>query len=611
MSMDTQTFQKTRENTRKQLLAAFNAAGFWNGRLSSSALSTATAVIALALVDRVGHDRLIRKGLDWLAANINPDGGWGDTVGSRSNINTTSLCWAALAFAPEALPAWEQAAVRAGGWIRQYAGSDQAAAISDTILKFYGTDRTFSTPVLTLLILSGRLGARREAFGNIPCLPFELAAVPHAFWRLLGLPVVSYAIPALVAIGQTHHAHLPTRNPFLRVLRQTVRRLTLDKVLAMQPSSGGFLEAIPLTSFVCACLAAIGEKDHPIVRQAVRFLVGQVRADHSWPIDTCLSTWLTSLSIHALSVSGDLSANLPAPDRQAVLSWLMAQQYRRVHPFTHTPPGGWSWMNTDGAVPDADDTPGAILALAVLAPEDPAVVRAIERGVIWLLQLQNRDGGMPTFCRGWGKLPFDRSAADISAHALRAWRRAGQLLSPVISLRVERSGKRLVQYLRASQAADGSWVPLWFGNQSGPDAANPCYGTARVIKGLAESGFAGEEMTVRGIFWLLETRKAGGGWSGGTDPESIEETGVAVDALSTWLLHVDRRHPLCGRVRLAIMAGVESLVRQTQTGTVFPAVPIGLYFAKLWYDEELYPVIFTLSALEMAKQALTPATGPS
>src|SRR5262249_3708503 len=46
---------------------------------------------------------------------------------------------------------------------------------------------------------------------------------------------------------------------------------------------------------------------------------------------------------------------------------------------------------------------------------------AAKAGVSWLLDLQNRDGGWPTFCRGWGHLPFDRSSADISAHALRAF----------------------------------------------------------------------------------------------------------------------------------------------------------------------------------------------
>ena len=37
----------------------------------------------------------------------------------------------------------------------------------------------------------------------------------------------------------------------------------------------------------------------------------------------------------------------------------------------------------------------------------------------WLIHLQNRDGGWPTFCRGWGALPFDRSGCDLTAHVLR------------------------------------------------------------------------------------------------------------------------------------------------------------------------------------------------
>jgi squalene-hopene/tetraprenyl-beta-curcumene cyclase len=56
------------------------------------------------------------------------------------------------------------------------------------------------------------------------------------------------------------------------------------------------------------------------------------------------------------------------------------------------------------------------------------------------LGLQNRDGGIPTFCRGWGA--FDRSSPDITAHALRAraaWRND---LPPAMSRRVDRAAAR-------------------------------------------------------------------------------------------------------------------------------------------------------------------------
>src|SRR5207248_5744115 len=142
-----------------------------------------------------------------------------------------------------------------------------------------------------------------------------------------------------------------------------------------------------------------------------------VRTDGSWPIDTNLSTWVTTLSVNALASAGDLGA---LDKKEELLAWLLAQQYRERHPFTGADPGAWAWTPLPGGVPDADDTPGAMLALGCLhtGPQPPEFAAA---GLRWLLDLQNRDGGMPTFCRGWGRLPFDRSGSDLTAHALRAF----------------------------------------------------------------------------------------------------------------------------------------------------------------------------------------------
>src|SRR5262245_11053707 len=82
---------------RDALLAERNAEGFWVGELSSSSLSTATAVIALHLADASAHAALVGNGLDWIAATQNPDGGFGDTTKSLSNISTSMLVRAALA----------------------------------------------------------------------------------------------------------------------------------------------------------------------------------------------------------------------------------------------------------------------------------------------------------------------------------------------------------------------------------------------------------------------------------------------------------------------------------------------------------------------------------
>src|SRR5688572_145592 len=83
-------------NTRAHLLSLRNAAGHWEGELSSSALSTATAIVALGTVDAREHAAAIALGVKWLVEHQNADGGWGDTTLSKSNLSTTLLCWSAL-----------------------------------------------------------------------------------------------------------------------------------------------------------------------------------------------------------------------------------------------------------------------------------------------------------------------------------------------------------------------------------------------------------------------------------------------------------------------------------------------------------------------------------
>src|SRR3990170_2296357 len=90
---------------RRALFDGRAASGHWEGRLSSSALATATAVTALAVARRAGitepaDDAIVSNGVRWLLTNVNRDGGWGDTPDSVSNISTTALVWAALAFGP-------------------------------------------------------------------------------------------------------------------------------------------------------------------------------------------------------------------------------------------------------------------------------------------------------------------------------------------------------------------------------------------------------------------------------------------------------------------------------------------------------------------------------
>ena len=622
----------TLDRITDRVLAARTPEGHWTGELSSSALSTATASIALALVGRSRPrpylDALVRNGLAWLARTQNADGGWGDTTDSPSNVSTTALCWAALTIAGGDEAGCRAARERARDRMRRAAGSLEPRPLERAITRRYGKDRTFSVPILTVLALAGLLGAvdrgEREPAGgrnggregndgsgrnggsgrigggwrHVPQLPFELAAMPPAFYRWLRLPVVSYALPALIAIGQARHRQRPTRNPLARLVRGAARTRTLRRLEAIQPRGGGFLEAAPLTSFVVMSLVAAGEAAHPVVDRGVEFLARSVRADGSWPIDTNLATWATTLGVNALARRPDWRERIGPRGCAALRRWLLDQQYRERHVYTDAAPGGWAWTDLPGGVPDADDTPGALLALHALGADDAEHRKAACAGIGWLLDLQNADGGIPTFCRGWGALPFDRSSPDLTAHTLRAWTAWRAALPARLRTRTERATRRAVRFLERAQRADGAWIPLWFGNQGAPDDANPVYGTARVLEGLAalpdaEAPLAAEARAAR---WLVGAQGSDGGWGGapGVAP-SIEETAVAVSALAT----VGRlaRRAAGPELGAAVDGGVRWLIDATGGGRQAAPTPIGLYFAKLWYSETLYPWIFALGAL--------------
>ncbi len=608
------------QNARRALVQHLTPAGHWEGHLSSSALSTAVAVAALALVDARAHADYVRRGLTWLSENQNRDGGWGDTPASPANLSTTLLCWAAFNHKPN--PEANHATLeRAEQWLKQRLGSLDASQIAARVLAAYGKDRTFSVPILTFCALSRRLGDDRQAWANIPQLPFELSALPHQLFKWLRLPVVSYAVPALIAIGLARHEHTPRSTSPLRWLRDVLKSRVLRILRSMQPASGGFLEAIPLTGFVVSALAASGFKQHPVTTAGTEFLRRAFRADGSWPIDINLSTWVTTLSIDALwargchsrssagsergvelpnTTSDNPSAAAETAARRDLVNWLLNQQHQVEHPFTHAAPGGWAWTDLSGGVPDADDTAGALLALLTLDAASPNVRAAAARGIQWLLDLQNRDGGIATFCRGWSNLPFDRSCPDITAHALAAWAAWLPHLEPRLQAEVRPAIARALDYLLYSQRTDGTWIPLWFGNQHAPRTENPLYGTARVLLALAKLPNASESNRIqtaitRAQNWLRKAQHPEGGWGGSPEsPPSVEETALALDALLATGENADSR---------SIHRGLGWLLRTTDLCTAFPATPIGLYFAALWYSEELYPVVFTCSALRrMAKE---------
>ncbi|MGD9496281.1 MAG: prenyltransferase/squalene oxidase repeat-containing protein, partial [Armatimonadota bacterium] len=570
---------------RRHLLS-LRAGAYWEGHLSSSAVSTAVATLALAVAGDERDHTAVRRGTAWLVGDQNHDGGWGDTPDSPSNLAATLLAICALTACHAG---GEEALARAREHLAGALGVT-SAGIADAVHRRYGTDRTFAAPILATCALAGLV-----SWSEVPALPFELAMLPRSLHRRAGLQVVSYALPALIAVGAVTHRRSPARNPLVRAIRRWSLSPALRLLPRLQPDGGGFLEAAPLTAFVALCLEPVTGPHHEVVRGCLSFLRRTVRPDGSWPIDTNLSVWVTTNALSALRHSG----GIPLDVGERARLWLLECQHAQAHPFTGAEPGGWAWTHLPGGVPDADDTAGAVIAMAGMGEHDAAM-----RGAMWLVQLRNADGGWPTFCRGWGRLPFDRSSPDITAHALRAVATLAELAAPnaahiarLVAVNVSRFAGFAFRYLEASQREDGSWVPLWFGNQYAPGQRNLVYGTARVLAAYADCGRADDAAAARGVGYLLRAQNPDGGWGGaeGVD-SSVEETALAVSALS--------RFGSSPGVREAVMDGTGYLLARLEDGSWTEPAPIGLYFASLWYSESLYPVAWGLEALARARDAL-------
>ena len=580
--MNSSQLKEMQTDAMQRLMQRRSEDGMWRGSLSSSAISTAVSVFALWRMDAGKYAVQIDAGVRWLQQTMKTDGSWGDSVESPSNMTATLLTYVSLY-------AVGQAPSETRKYLANMFGGDDEEALVQGVLRYYGRDLTFSVPILMMCALAGVI----TNWKKIPPFPFELATLPQRFFRFLNLPVVSYAIPALIAIGicQMHH-----KGGLFSPIRKLFVPKAMRVLLRMQPADGGFLEAAPLTAFVSMCLAAGGFREHEVTRRCAKFLIDTVREDGSWPIDTNLSGWVTSLAAKILPL---------APCSLPLTSLILSHATTSIHPFTHAAPGGWGWSDLSGSVPDGDDTSGALVALHHLLTEDGSRQQAdvppeVKNGLKWLMGLQNNDGGMPTFCKGWGKLPFDRSTPDITAHAILAMGLWLPSLEGKLKADVQKSLDRMLAWMSEQGArgkgqgargkGQGGWVPLWFGDQDAADEKAPVYGTATAIDYLMSSRHpVAMELAQSHLPFILQTQNEDGGWGGNQGVKSkVTYTCRALSALA----HFPHDH------EEAKQRGWDYLYQRFKAGTLYEREPIGLYFSRLWYSEELYNLLFLLNALK-------------
>jgi squalene-hopene/tetraprenyl-beta-curcumene cyclase len=167
-----------------------------------------------------------------------------------------------------------------------------------------------------------------------------------------------------------------------------------------------------------------------------------------------------------------------------------------------------------------------------------------------------------------------------------------------LKAKCDKSITRLLKWMEKTQAPDGSWTPLWFGDQNAKDERSPVYGTATTVEYLADSQSPiARKMAQKGLRYLLSIQNADGGWGSAKNiPSKITLTSRVLSALSSYpgtLPSPESATQAC-----------HYLCRKFESGEWNQEEPIGLYFARLWYSEQLYPITFLLNALKKYKLRL-------
>ena len=253
--------------------------------------------------------------------------------------------------------------------------------------------------------------------------------------------------------------------------------------------------------------------------------------------------------------------------------------------------GGWAFQYENDKYPDIDDTAVAVIVLLRYLPFVKSsklreqIKAAVDRAVVWLLAMQNNNGGWAAFDRDntskfltlipfadFGEL-LDPPSVDVTAHVVEALGLYGKpKTDPVVA--------RACEFIRREQEEDGPWFGRW--------GVNYIYGTAAVLPAFAAIG---EDLTAddvqRAVRWLVDHQNEDGGWGEccgsymddqlrGRGPSTASQTGWALMALVAVDCHDFDRN---------IIRGLEFLLTSQRqdgtwdepyyTGTGFPGYGVG------------------------------------
>jgi squalene-hopene/tetraprenyl-beta-curcumene cyclase len=651
------------ERGRNWLLERQRPDGHWCAELQGDTILESEYILLMGFLGRE-HDDRVRKAANYIVTQQRSGGAWSNYPGGPVDVSVSVKAYFALKLAGDSAEAPYMR--RARQLILEHGGAARCNSFTKFYLAFLGQlpyDSCATVPP-ELMLLPKWAYFNIYAMSSwtrtivVPLSIFSAHKPVRPIAPERGIAELFVEPPA-----QPTWPHPPSRrlltahNVFLAIDQalkcwerwgpRWVRRRAVAKASAWMrrhfQDSDGVGAIFPPIIYTIISLHCLGyAADSPEMTYALKQLDDLIIEEKdTLRVQPCFSpVWDTALALNALAAAGVPPECDEAIDRAA--EWLLEREVRRRGDWSLMNPGvepaGWFFEYRNGFYPDMDDTAMVLMGLArtgrawshcgvrnghcglngaheawrtqTVNPQSAngspqSTLPAVQRGLRWLLAMQNKDGGWAAFDREINreiltKVPFadhnamlDPSCPDITARVLEALAQFGyDTTHPQVS--------KALEFIERTQDRRGCWIGRW--------GVNYLYGTWQVLAGLSAIGYdMGAPLVRRAVAWLESVQQPSGGWgescksyddpsAAGQGPCTASQTGWALLGLLASGEEQSR----------AVRDGIAYLSRTQQadgswhedefTGTGFPRV----FYLKYHY----YRVYFPLMALARYRKAL-------
>ncbi|HWE93096.1 MAG TPA: squalene--hopene cyclase [Tepidisphaeraceae bacterium] len=612
---------------RDSLIAKQNEKGYWVGELQGDSILESEYLLLMFILG-LEADPALPKIANYLRRLQNADGGWSLFPGGPADISGTVKAYFALKLMGDAPDAPHMTLARK--LILSLGGAEKC----NTFTKFY-------------FACLGQI-----SFDSCPAIPPEVVFLPKwcyfnlyhvsAWTRTMILPlgivtclrgvrrlapeqgISELYIDRIAADRLAEPVRGIPRNwreVFLKIddvlklynqapiawLRERALKAAEKWMLERLEGCDGLGAIFPPMVYILIVFRLLGYSDsHPVVQKAhkdLRDLFLDGPGEDEIRIQPCHSpVWDTGIALHALAEAG-LSPETDSARRAT--QWLLEKECKIASDWRKNCPGaevgGWFFEFNNPHYPDVDDT--AMVTVALKRAGGDVAKPAVQRGLQWLLCMQNEDGGWAAFDRTKDrplleKIPFadhnamqDPSCPDITGRVLECLGHNGFTAEhPAV--------KHAIAFIRSHQDADGGWWGRW--------GVNFVYGTWQVLTGFkAVKADMNQPWIRRAADWLRKVQKEDGSFgetAQSYDDPSLKGQGESTPSQTAW-----------GAMGLMAVAGADDpaveraiqwlIHNQAADGAWDEDFYTGTGFPKVFYLKyHLYRHYFPLTALARYKR---------